>query len=296
MEKITIHKEVNHLLHDGYQFRKVWIMSDGTTCWRCVKRNCRSRLRVNEKDNVVSFSVHNHNPALEPCESKKTIAEMCHIDVEKPQHIILKAAAAIPLSNGTECIASDRMGQVTKRVLSEPIHLDKDIAGKVKAMQYSDGSCGSIVSKVSSNNSEKSSRPDTSNKTAESFESIESMVLDCVPKKWKTQASRLLTYMKNNTNIRWNATGTLVLKNKPVVKTHAVDLVNYMLRKRTSIPSPSGWKQLAEALKDTKIPHKLVTNAECWKYINSLPERGDRITHLNTSKRLKNRLHVWEPY
>src|SRR6218665_3530579 len=110
---------------------------------------------------------------------------MCHIDVEKPQHIILQAAAAIPLSNGTECIASDRMGQVTKRVLSEPIHLDKDIAGKVKVMQYSDGSCESIVSKVSSNNSEKSSRPDTSNKTAESFESIESMVLDCVPKKRK---------------------------------------------------------------------------------------------------------------
>src|SRR6218665_1808660 len=79
MEKITIHKEVNHLLHDGYQFRKVLIMSDGTICWRCVKLNCRSRLRVNEKDNVVSFSVHNHNPALEPCESKKTIAEMCHI-------------------------------------------------------------------------------------------------------------------------------------------------------------------------------------------------------------------------
>ena len=87
---------------------------------------------------------------------------MCHRDVEKPQHIILQAAAAIPLSNGTECIASDRMGQVTKRVLSEPIHLDKDIVGKVKAMQYSDGSCVSIVSKVSSNNSEKSSRPDTS--------------------------------------------------------------------------------------------------------------------------------------
>src|SRR6218665_947655 len=103
MEKITIHKEVNHLLHDGYQFRKVWIMSDGTICWKCVKLNCRSRLRVNEKDNVVSFSVHNHNPAPEPCESKKTIAEMCHIDVEKPQHIFLKAAAAIPLSNGTEC-------------------------------------------------------------------------------------------------------------------------------------------------------------------------------------------------
>ena len=185
MEKITMHKGVNHLLHDGYQFRKVWIMSNGTTCWRCVKRNCRSRLRVNEKDNVVSFSVHNHNPAHDTCESKKTIAEMCHRDVEKHQHINLQTAAAIPLSDGTECIASNRIGQATKWVLSEPIELDTDITGKVKAMQYSDSSCASIVSKVSSNNSEKSSRPDTSNKTAESFESIESMVLDCVPKKWK---------------------------------------------------------------------------------------------------------------
>ena len=89
---------------------------------------------------------------------------------------------------------------------------------------------------------------------------VESLVLETVPKKWKSQASRLLTHIKNNPDVTWSEKGELVLKNTTIPKTHAVDLVNDLLRKRTSTPSPSGWKQLANALKDYNIPHELIGN------------------------------------
>src|SRR6218665_1402188 len=123
---------------------------------------------------------------------------------------------------------------------------------------------------------------------------IELLVLDTVPKRCKSQAAKILSYIKKHADITWSPKGELTLKGFVLPNTHMVDLINALLRKRIS--KPCGWKQFATVLKDTKIPHKLVTNAECWKYINSLPEIGDRITHLNTSKRLKNRLHIWEPY
>ena len=98
---------------------------------------------------------------------------------------------------------------------------------------------------------------------------VESLVLETVPKKWKSQASRLLTHIKNNPDVTWSEKGELVLKNKTIPKTHVVDLLNDLLRKRTSTPSPSGWKQLANALKDYNIPHELIGNEDRWNYINA---------------------------
>jgi hypothetical protein len=102
--------------------------------------------------------------------------------------------------------------------------------------------------------------------------SIESQVLETVPKKWKTQASRLLSHIKNHPDVSWSSKGELVLKNTTIPKTHAVDLVNDLLRKRTSSSPPAGWKHLAEALKDTNIPRELIGNQDRWKYINDTIE------------------------
>src|ERR1043165_4077862 len=93
---------------------------------------------------------------------------------------------------------------------------------------------------------------------ADHSQMIEYQVLDTVPKKWKTQASRLLTHMKVHPDISWSSKGELVLKNTVIPQTHAVDLVNDLLRKRTSSSLPTGWRLLADALKDSNIPHELI--------------------------------------
>jgi len=107
---------------------------------------------------------------------------------------------------------------------------------------------------------------------------IEQEVLESVPKKWKTQASRLLTHMKLNPDIGWSSKGELVLKNTTIPKTHVVDLVNDLLRKRASSSIPSGWRQLAEALKDSNIPHELIGNQDRWQYINGPSEESSPVT------------------
>lgn len=124
---------------------------------------------------------------------------------------------------------------------------------------------------------------------------IESLVLDTVPKKWKSQASRLLTYMKNNPDISWSSSGELVLKNTTIPKTHAVDLVNDLLRKRTSSSLPTGWKQLADTLKDSNIPNELIGNKDRLKYINASPEETPPVTPIRRRER-QQKLPIWIPY
>src|SRR6218665_2318107 len=85
---------------------------------------------------------------------------------------------------------------------------------------------------------------------------IELLVLDTVPKRCKSQAAKILSYIKKHSDITWSPKGELTLKGSVLPNTHMVDLINAMLRKRIS--KPSGWKQFATVLKDTKIPHKLV--------------------------------------
>src|SRR6218665_667693 len=114
MQTITIYKTVSHTLRDGYRLRKVRILSDGTTSWRCVKRNCSGRLRVNEKDNVVSFSVHNHAPVSDRNEINKTVPEIQY--KEPRQALALMSLEVIP--------KLDRVEHAKKVILMEPILLD----------------------------------------------------------------------------------------------------------------------------------------------------------------------------
>ena len=124
---------------------------------------------------------------------------------------------------------------------------------------------------------------------------IEHEVLNSVPKKWKTQASRLLTHMNVNPDIRWNSKGELILKNTTIPKTHVVDLVNDLLRKRTSSSLPTGWRQLADALKDSNIPHELIGNQDRWAYINASTEETPPVTPSRKRERLE-KLATWVHY
>src|SRR6218665_85733 len=61
MYKVTSkNNNKEHLLFNGYKFRKDKILMDGTTAWRCLKRSCTGRLKVSVTNSIVSSSEHNH--------------------------------------------------------------------------------------------------------------------------------------------------------------------------------------------------------------------------------------------
>jgi response regulator RpfG family c-di-GMP phosphodiesterase len=82
--------------------------------------------------------------------------------------------------------------------------------------------------------------------------------------------------MKSNHDVSWSSKGELILKDATIPKTHMVDLVNDLMRKRTT-----GWRLLAEALKDSNIPRELIGNQERWMYINSPIEESSTLTPKN---------------
>lgn len=113
---------------------------------------------------------------------------------------------------------------------------------------------------------------------------IETLVLDSVPQKWKLRASRLLKHIKNNPQVGWSEKGELILQNNTIPNTHVIDLVNDLMRKRTSARTPNGWKQLADVLKDHNVPHELIGNMDRWNYINQSSDSVDSVTP-NTERR-----------
>jgi len=251
--------------HEGYRYRMDRVLVGGNTSFRCINRNCYGRMKINATGEIVSLTEHRH---------EREYAE------KHPPECPVSMKMVVPFNTSAK-------PQVDVNRFTDKV----DIEGK-------DSEVGNEKDKLYSSSSFSNIMPtaDVEDKAVKDKDNcnIELMVLDTVPKRCKSQAAKILSYIKKHSDITWSPKGELTLKGSVLPNTHMVDLINAMLRKRIS--KPSGWKQFATVLKDTKIPHKLVTNTECWKYINSLPERGDRITHLNTSKRLKNRLHVWEPY
>src|SRR6218665_1558831 len=87
---------------------------------------------------------------------------------------------------------------------------------------------------------------------------IELLVLDTVPKRCKSQAAIILSYIKKHPNITWSPKGELTLKGSVLPNTHMVDLINALLRKRIS--KPNGWKQFSTVLKD--IPYKFIDKSD----------------------------------
>ena len=130
----------------------------------------------------------------------------------------------------------------------------------------------------------------------DSWKNAESQVLETVPKKWKSKASKLLTHMRNNNpEITWSSKGELVLNKTAIPNTHAADLVNDLMRKRTTSSTPNGWKQLADALKVSNIPRELVGNKDRWGYINAPLEDASPVTPSRRREKHQN-LPIWVPY
>src|SRR6218665_418414 len=70
--------------------------------------------------------------------------------------------------------------------------------------------------------------------------------------------ANILSYIKKHRDITWSPKGELTLKGSVLPNTHVVDLIDALLRKRTS--KPNGWKQFSKVLKDA--PYKFIDNSD----------------------------------
>src|SRR6218665_3546149 len=257
MDKITVQKKNSHTSWGGFRFRRDRILAGGIISLRCVKRNCRGRLRFDEKDNVVSSSEHTHEPESG---GQKVVSEIRRKSVEKQ---------IFPQNSGTSSAYSTPDMVEKKMILIEPSHLKKNIERNIISIpdreilhrERQTMFKPSIVVKV------KDMPEPAVKESVKESDNFEFMVIDTVPNTMKSRASRLLKHIKLIPHIRWSEKGELIVKNKTLPETHAVDLINDLLRKRTS--SPNGWKQLATALKGHCIPRELIGNSERWRYINN---------------------------
>lgn len=104
METIESQKQKEHMLRDGYRLRKDRINADGSTSWRCVKKDCRGRIKLDAVDAVTVLSEHSHAPNPELNEAAKAMAEIRRravTTVEKPRQIIQQSTAGISLASAS---------------------------------------------------------------------------------------------------------------------------------------------------------------------------------------------------
>ena len=104
MEKTESQKEKEHIITDGYRYRKDRVNADGSASWRCCKHDCKGRIKVITVDTSTVLSEHNHAPDPESNEAKKTVAEIrrrAMTTVERPKQIIQKSSLGISLQTAS---------------------------------------------------------------------------------------------------------------------------------------------------------------------------------------------------
>src|SRR6218665_4202441 len=91
MEKIESQKGKTIILVEGYRYRKDRANADGSTTWRCCKKDgCRGRMKM-LNDHVVSSSEHNHAPDPAKNEAAKVVSAIrkrAAEGVKKPRQFI----------------------------------------------------------------------------------------------------------------------------------------------------------------------------------------------------------------
>src|SRR6218665_252345 len=284
MDRVTSQNNRDHLLFNGYKFRKDKILLDGTTAWRCLKRSCTGRLKVSVTDSIVSSSEHNHK---QPIDSNLSLLHDNHKSEVK------QVGNAIPFTVDTQRMVPFQIEQqkVDKTLSKLDLKIYKiwhkeidDDCEKAKLYSNSLSSCL------------KSLRPNVT--TAKDFdvveqddptETLETLVMNTVPKTWKSRASRLLNHLQNIPNVSWRERGELILKQRLIPKTQLIDLVNDLIRKRATITAPVGCKQLANVLRKSNVPQERLGNKDRLKYINTASQRNFTTEHMKTEL-------VWSKY
>lgn len=115
MEKTSSQREKEHIIIDGFRYRKDRLNADGSESWRCFKRDCRGRIKVISAQSQTVISDHNHAPDPDSNEAKKIAAEIrrrAATTVERPRQIIQQSTVGMSLQTASvlpSYTASQRM-------------------------------------------------------------------------------------------------------------------------------------------------------------------------------------------
>ena len=85
------------------------------------------------------------------------------------------------------------------------------------------------------------------------------LIINHLPKKYRSKAFSLFRYILKNYNISWDNKGTFKYKNKIVPNSNILHLVTHALLKNIE-DKPPGMKLFYEALSDVNIPEYLIAN------------------------------------
>lgn len=100
METTESKREKEHIITDGYRYRRDRVNADGSASWRCFKRDCKGRIKVLTGAACTVIADHNHAPAPEDNEAKKVVTEIRRRalnTVERPRQIIQQSSAGVSL-------------------------------------------------------------------------------------------------------------------------------------------------------------------------------------------------------
>lgn len=100
MEKTESQKDKQHIISDGFRYRKDRANKDGSSAWRCFNHDCKGRMKATSAEETTLTTEHNHAPDPEGIIAKKTAAEIrrrAPTTVEKPRQILQQCSQGISL-------------------------------------------------------------------------------------------------------------------------------------------------------------------------------------------------------
>src|SRR6218665_4035836 len=282
MEKITIRTDTNHLLSDGYKFRKDRTLADGSKSFRCCTRNCCGRLKVGVHGDVISSSEHNHETEQVPNEIDKAVVEI--LRGYQP-----RISAAVPSTIVQDRYVSDTPENAKKMILIEPRMLNKyeesktsskldDEMREILRSEIEDAAKGTLYSSTLSRYLKLDKSTIVTKSPAKYVEETtvsgtavkqsDSATIDAGPRKRKSIVSRNFNGARNETDI---------------ADILDVDSIDDAKLKRISSLNSSGWWQLVKIMKDRRI--------------NSAKERNATAEYLHASSRVRAKRHrTRKPY
>ena len=107
-------------------------------------------------------------------------------------------------------------------------------------------------------------------------------IIETVPTTYRTRASNLLRFIKNDDKIKWNDNGIVTYNGRTLNNSNIIDLVNDVVRPRKR-SQPNRWQEFAQALDELNVPKDLIGNP-----------RRKTVSHTNFQEQQSSKPLGWE--
>ena len=104
---------------------------------------------------------------------------------------------------------------------------------------------------------------------------LESRLLNSLPKSLQNKGKLLIDYIKDETDLKWNGRGELLIKDEVMKDSNVSDLIHEVLRTRKLSTTPKGWNVFTKLLKDSNIPMDFIGNKMRWEQSNEVKDKSD---------------------